>query len=42
MITIRQFDDELDDELDDVAVDFLFEETSEPEETTDFDSDFSP
>ena len=31
-----------DDELDDVAVDFLFEEVSEPEEMTDDDSDFSP
>ena len=28
--------------LDDVAVDFLFEEVSEPEEMTDVDSDFSP
>ena len=30
------------DELDDVAVDFLFEEISEPEEMTDDDFDFSP
>ena len=36
MITIHSFDDELDD----VAVDFLFEEISEPEEID--DSDFSP
>ena len=28
--------------MDDVAVDFLFEEVSEPEEMTDDDSDFSP
>ena len=38
MITIHPFDDELDD----VAVDFHFEEVSEPEEMTDDDSDFSP
>ena len=31
-----------DDELNDVAVDFLFEEVSAPEEMTDDDSDFSP
>ena len=31
-----------DDELDNVAVDFLFEQVSEPEEMTDDDSDFSP
>ena len=34
MITIHPFDDELDD----AAVDFLFEEVSEPEEMTDDDS----
>ena len=38
MITIHPFDDELHT----VAVDFLFEEVSEPEEMTDDDSDFSP
>ena len=31
-----------DDELDNVAVDFLFEKVSEPEEMTDDDSYFSP
>ena len=31
-----------DDDMDDVAVDFLYEEVSEPEEMTDDDSDFSP
>ena len=37
-VTIHPYDDELHD----VAVDFHFEEVSEPEEMTDDDSDFSP